>query len=280
MGWTIWLRQALAGFILGIACVLPGISGGVLAMSMELYQPILSALSNFGKDVRGNARFLAPLAIGGGVGILLTARALSALVARAETEITVLFIGLVLGGLPGLWKQAAKASRGGAARAWAGRALLFAAGFAFTFAFGLLETVFKVEGATRAFDGVLAIISGGVYAFATVIPGISSSFLLLFLGVYQPMMDAIANLRIRPLLFALSGGIVVAAVLVKAAEWLFRRFSNQCTFVVMGFVLGSVWLVFSWEVFVARWLMHIMLLACGATLAILISRSFSEKHQT
>ncbi|MDR1599974.1 MAG: DUF368 domain-containing protein [Oscillospiraceae bacterium] len=285
-----WLVNGLRGVILGIACVLPGVSGGVIALSMGVYQPILAALVHFRRDARGNARLLAPLVIGGGAGVLVTAQAMSVVFARAEASITILFIGLVLGGLPALWKQATegKAPRAinksaATASAWTPRhwivnLSLAAAGFALIFLFSLLSGVDGLDGGTREFAGWTAVLGGAVYAFATVVPGVSSSFLMLYLGIYQPMMDALGHPlgHIGPLALAAAGGLACAAALVKAVEWLFRRFPAPSRFTVMGFVLGSVYIVFDWPRFASRWLIHSLLLIAGMAVAIFFERAFAK----
>ncbi|MDR1262454.1 MAG: DUF368 domain-containing protein [Oscillospiraceae bacterium] len=285
-----WLVNGMRGLILGIACVLPGVSGGVIALSMGLYQPILAALVHFRRDVKVNARFLAPLAVGGGIGILLTARAMSEIIQRAESNITVLFVGLVLGGLRALWAQATegKAPRvndkgavmaaGWTYRQWVLNILLMLLGFGLIFVFSLLDRVTEPGAGLREFNGWLAVMGGAVYAFATVVPGVSSSFLLLYLGIYQPMMNALGHplTQIKPLLFALAGGLACAAILIKVVEWLFRRFPAPSRFTVMGFVLGSVYIVFPWPVFAANWLTHTLLLIAGIVVALLFERAFAH----
>ena len=273
-----WTVRLVTGLALGIACIIPGISGSLMAMSMGLYQPILSALTGFHKDVRGNARFLLPLVLGGGIGVLLIARALSSLAAHAQNEITVLFTGLVLGGIPELWKNATNPGGGKAVKSRLARAGLFAAGLAFVFAFSLLDRVFSPNGAALRFDGLAAALGGGISALALIVPGISSSFLLLYLGIYQPMMDAIASVRLRPLLFAAAGAVIVAAAIVKLTEWLFRKHTSASTFVVLGIVAASVAMIFDGPAFMARWPIHAALLAAGIGLAFLAARAFGGER--
>jgi len=271
--------------------VLPGVSGGVMAVSMGLYEPMLSAVAHFFRDWKANLKFLAPIALGMGVGVLLMARVLSRLTASAESQVTILFVGLVLGGVPMLVQRALKgmgtalrqrkdpAQRKRAARRVAGRALLFLAGLAFVQVFHFLNNAVESAGLATTFAGWSAAIGGGIYAFGTVVPGISSSFLLLYLGLYQPLMEAIANLRVLDLLWAAAGVVVVAALLIKVVEWLFRRFPCACYAAVTGFVVGSLSLVFSWERFAAHWPLNTLLLVLGFGLSYLLSRGFGGESR-
>ncbi|GHU74196.1 hypothetical protein AGMMS49992_14950 [Clostridia bacterium] len=281
----LWLINALRALVLGIACILPGMSAGVIALSMGLYQPILTALVGFRSDKRGNAKFLSPLVVGIGAGVLLTARAMSAVFQRAAGSITVLFIGLVLGGLPALWRQA---TQGGAdqpemrrwsAGNWTTNIILMVSGFSLIYLFGVLSRVATPTGTPRIFEGWVAVLGGAIYAFALIIPGISSSFLLLFLGLYQPMMDVLGHplTRWRALLLVAAGGLACGAALIKVVEWLLRRFPIQSRFVVMGFVLGSVWIVFSWDAFAAKLAIHLLMIIAGFAVSSQFDRMF-EGH--
>ncbi|GHU65314.1 DUF368 domain-containing protein [Clostridia bacterium] len=288
----VWLLNMVRGLILGVACILPGISGGVIALSMGLYQPMLTALVHFRRDVKGNFKFLSPLAVGGGIGVLLIARAMSVIIARAETSITILFVGLVLGGLPSMWSQATegkapKALNKNAAlasawtrRHWVINIALMAAGFLLIFLFGLLDRVTEPLSGPIVFDGWIAVLSGAICTTATIVPGISSSFLLLYLGLYQPLMGALGHpiAQMRPLMLAGAGGLVCAAIMIKLVEWLFRRFPAPSRFAVMGFVLGSVYIVFDGPGFASKWLIHTLLLIAGVAVAILFERAFSHDN--
>ena len=100
-----WLRRMAAGCLVGVGCVLPGVSGGVMAVSFGLYRPMLDALLDFFHDTKTKLRFLFPLAVGGAAGMLLGAKGLATLMASHETLMLFLFCGFILGGLPELWKE-------------------------------------------------------------------------------------------------------------------------------------------------------------------------------
>jgi len=77
-------RSAAAGFLIGIGCVLPGVSGGVMAMSFGLYRPLLDAALHFFREPLRKLRFLLPIGIGGALGMMLGAKLLTVLMAEHE----------------------------------------------------------------------------------------------------------------------------------------------------------------------------------------------------
>ena len=90
-------NKILAGFVIGAGAILPGLSGGILAVSMGLYQPAIEAVTGFFKNPKKNLKFLLPLAIGGIIGFLIFMLIINRFFADYETEIICLFVGLVIG---------------------------------------------------------------------------------------------------------------------------------------------------------------------------------------
>ena len=99
-------KNVLAGLLMGIGCVLPGVSGGVMAVSFGLYRPMLDAVLGIFHDTRRKLVFLAPLALGGAAGLLLGARGLGAAMRLYEKPMLCLFTGFILGGVPDLLAEA------------------------------------------------------------------------------------------------------------------------------------------------------------------------------
>ena len=104
-------KNVLAGLLMGIGCVLPGVSGGVMAVSFGLYRPMLDAVLGIFHDTRRKLVFLAPLALGGAAGLLLGARGLGAAMRLYEKPMLCLFTGFILGGVPDLLAEAEEDGR-------------------------------------------------------------------------------------------------------------------------------------------------------------------------
>lgn len=229
-----YMRRALAGLLIGIGCVLPGVSGGVMAVSFGLYKPMLDATLGFFSDPRRHTRFLLPLALGGGVGFYLGAAALGFLMERYSAELLFLFIGFILGGAG---RVVRRANEGGfRPRYLLALALGVALALALTLAPG---SGAEVEGLNLP----QSLMAGAIQGFSTVVPGVSGSFLLIYLGWYQAYLNAISTLSISVIAPVALGFAVSALVCMRGARWLFDRYPAYAQYGVLGFLLVSTFLI-------------------------------------
>ena len=168
---------ALKGLIIGGTMLVPGVSGGSMAMILGIYDRLISSVSSFMKSKKENLVFLVIFSLGGILGILLFANPLLQLIERYPMPMLYFFIGAVAGGIPLIVRQA------GAKRlTWriAGYVVL---GLIAVSALGLLPPdLFNAENSTGATGFLLLLIAGFVTAAALVLPGISVSYLLLLLA--------------------------------------------------------------------------------------------------
>lgn len=208
--------QLLRGAVIGVAGMLPGVSGGVLAVAMGVYRPVLEALNGLFKSFRRSFLYLMPLGLGGTAGLFLTGWAVKWLLGQFRIGVMWALMGMVLGGLPSLIQEANQ--RGFKARYLA--ALL---------AGGLLigGTVFLQHhltgGQKLLFNGWTSLLCGALMGLGTVIPGLTTSFLMIHLGLYEPLLSAFTGMDIPMLLCAGAGALVVIILLLKAMKRLFDR---------------------------------------------------------
>ncbi len=241
---SVFLLHMLVGAVIGIGGVLPGVSGGVMAVSLGLYKPMIDAIAGFFKAPKKNLRFLMPIGLGAGLGFFLGAVVLSGLMERWYTEVMWIFLGLVTGGVPSFIREANE--RGFKKRYLL--ATLFGAALASLMIFLKSENVqmSNVESLTP----LMALISGAIVSVGTVIPGISTSFILMYLGWYKAMMDAFAGLDVLTVLFLAAGAAGCFILTVRAARWFFDRFHGWAYYAVLGFLIVSAALIFpgfSWD---------------------------------
>lgn len=287
------LYRLVCGVVMGVGGVLPGVSGGILAISLGIYEKAMSAIGNFLKNAKENFRYLFPLAIGVGVGILLTSNVLTMVINRYEVQLLSLFTGLVLGSLPELvsevkqntpkirWKHVLAAVLG--------------LGFVLLFALGESSVATNNETAMLTIPG--ALIAGAVLSVGTVIPGISSSFILVYLGLYPAVIAAIASVMdfnslasggIPAVLAKLSGSFlpllamtamfaVVSLGIIKIVNRMLKWHHAMSYAAVVGFVVGSVALVLPNLLSKLTWACPI-LFAVGLALT-LLERYFKLKMQ-
>ncbi len=253
-----FFSRMVCGLVIGIGGVLPGVSGGIMAISMGLYEKMMDALGHFFSAIKKNFLFLLPLAIGGGLGILLTSNALKVVLETYEGPVLALFCGLVLGSIPDLFVEA-KADGGIGKR----HIIAFICGLAFVLLFALGESSVHDNPEVGSLNALTALISGGVLSIGVVIPGVSSSFLLIYIGLYNAVLSTIAGVMdlsilftqgfgaalsnlgnlIVPLLFMCLGFAAVAFLLIKGVNSMLKKHHALSYAAIIGFVVGSVVLI-------------------------------------
>lgn len=231
-----WLHLVFSGLLIGIACVLPGASGGVLAVAFGLYRPMLDAAMHFFRAPRQHLRFLLPLGAGVGAGILLGAIGLSGAMAQNERLMLFLFTGLIAGGIPDLLQEAQQTER--FRPCWL---LSLAAGVLTALPLCMLgSTGTGVERLSPAQAFVTGILEG----VGTVVPGVSTSFVLIRLGWYQAYLQAVSAVDAFRLAMIVPGFAISALACMHLVQRLFDRHTGHAYYAVLGFLLVSVAVVF------------------------------------
>lgn len=199
---------------------------------------MLDAVLGIFHDTRRKLVFLAPLAVGGAAGLLLGARGLGAAMRLYEKPMLCLFTGFILGGVPDLLAEAEEDGR--FRRRWLGA---LAGGVLLALPMALL----RAQGMERALSltPLRALAVGLVEGVGTVVPGLSTSFILINLGWYQAYLDALAHPQAGLLALVALGFAASALVSMKAVQWLFDHARGYTCYAVLGFLLVSVALVFS-----------------------------------
>lgn len=182
------LKEISRGSLIGAANIMPGISGGTLAISMGLYERIIYAVVHIRKDFRESIRILAPVGIGAVLGFIGLSYVIQWFFIEYPVQVSLLFAGLVLGGIPEILKIIRREKTG------SGKVPVFL----FMFLMIALIPFLNANGEHVILElSVLAAVKlfgiGILAAAAMVIPGVSGSMILLFLGYYQPLLDEIVN---------------------------------------------------------------------------------------
>lgn len=234
----------IKGFLLGIANVIPGVSGGTLALTLGIYQDLIEAISHFFKKIKKNISFLAPLGIGMVIAVLLGSKVITYCLAEFTFPTTLFFIGLIVGGIPLLTKKI----KGTKTKP------LNLAIFLLTFSVVMIMTFLNagnnvVDLSNMSLTKALLLFVVGMVAAATmVIPGVSGSFVLMLLGYYNPIYSTIGSLTDFSLLghnilvLAPFGiGVLVGIVLIaKLIEKLLKKYETPTYYGILGFIIASV----------------------------------------
>ena len=232
-----FIKKIMVGLLLGIAWITPGLSAGVITAAAGLYEPIVHAIVNFPKEYQKSIRLLFPIGLGVGCGILLFSRVMQELLVIAKFPVLYLFLGLVAGSTPALFTEA---NQGGFRKRFIGAALL---------AFGVVMVTGQlIPGVTETggseLNAFTALLCGAVVAFGSIIPGISSSLILMYLGFYEQFLAAVAGLNLRLLVLMGVGFGLIALLLLNLVDYLFRRYRGIAYHGVLGVLFGSMVLIF------------------------------------
>lgn len=248
-----WIVRLIQGAIIGVGGIIPGISGGVLCAVFGLYEPLMETLAHPIKGVKKNFKLLLPAVIGIGVGFVALAKVVELLFKSNEGIATALFVGLILGELPSLWKEA-----GEQGKRRASSFICMAVAFVLLFTALLvleLGTEMKIDPNPLWYG-----ISGLFLGLGVVIPGMSGSAPLTFLGLYEPLMgliSGVAEAGISTLTGKLSIGAGITAmslenviplgvgilipffVISRPIHYCLKKFPSQMYHTIFGVVLAT-----------------------------------------
>lgn len=224
----------LKSVVVGAASLVPGVSGGTIAIVLDIYDSLLSSISRYMRDIRKNTIFLATFALGAALGIVLLARAVLWLFENFQLPVMSLFIGCVLGSIPALLKKSSITRVRIRHVAWV------LVGFSIVMSLSFLpESGFLLTDGHSALGFLLLAIAGVVVSVAFILPGLSTSYMLLVLGIYNLTLRAVSELDILFLLPLLTGGVIGTIATARVLETAMRRYTAGTYMIILGFVLGS-----------------------------------------
>lgn len=265
-----FLKRMGVGVLVGIGAVAPGISGGAIAVIFGLYQEITSALAHLFREFRRSLAFLLPLGLGGVVGMILCGSVIEWCFTSFPVMTRCVFIGLMLGTLPSVIHDACRHGF----RFWY---ILVAVFSLFATVFGVKLLPFTLEKAPLSVP--LLLLCGIIMGIGTIVPGVSTSFTLMALGLYDRVLNIINRLDVAHLWPILAGFILFILLFSKLVDAAYRKAYGVMSFLVIGLLLGSMVEVFPTALFefsfVGYW---VVLLAC-CLLSYFTLRLFSAKTE-
>lgn len=238
----------IKGFVMGIANIIPGVSGGTLAIILGIYEDFISSISHFLKNIKKNIKFLLPIVIGIGLSIVSMSNVIDYSYKHYPIPTTLFFVGLVLGGIPLLYGKV----KGKKDSTKLSNTIIFTLTFLLVIFMAFADKIFStgsVNLSNLSILGYILLFVVGVIAAATmVIPGVSGSLVLMLLGYYYPIIALIKdlskfeNLQTNlPILIVFGLGILLGIVLIsKLIEYLFKKFETKTYYGVLGFIFASV----------------------------------------
>lgn len=234
-----FLLNCAKGIAIGAGAILPGISSGVLCVIFGVYEKLLDSILNFFKDIRKNIKFLLPIFIGIGIGVLSFSKLLNYLLFEFPIQTKSIFIGLILGSIPSLLKEANHKSN------FKFHYIIYTL-LAFGIGIGsvILENYISINSISNNFNVLYLILSGFIMSVGIVVPGVSSTIILMLMGVYSAYLSSISSIYF-PVLIPIGIGLIVGCILfMKLTKFLLNHFYAQTFYTIIGFTLGSIFVLF------------------------------------
>ena len=259
-----FVLHLLQGAMIGIGAVLPGISGGVLSVVFGIYEPIMAFLSNPREALSQYGRLLLPVLLGAAGGFLLSARAIGFFLTRYEVLSVCLFVGLIVGMLPSMFREAGEKGRS--------RWDLYALAGAFFTVLILLSLVRRISVSIP--QGLFGnLFCGFCVALSIIVPGMSFSALLMPLGLYTPFMEEVGAVYLPAVVPAVLSAGVTMVLLAKQITRLLERHYSVVFHGIIGIVLAATLVIVPFSAFgnPETSAVSLICLAAGAGTALLFS---------
>lgn len=238
------IKLFLKGLIIGCASILPGISGGTMALTLGIYEKLIEIAGNIFKNFKKNVLFLLPIAVGALAGIFLLSTFINVGLEKYPEITTLFFVGLMIGGIPSLLTKVKKSSFNFK------NITISLISFAVVILFILTKEVSnEVSFASMNLTGYITLIFIGMLASATlVIPGISGSLVLMLIGYYKPIVNTISSLAklnnigsnlliLIPFAIGIVAGIVIISRIIG---YLLKKYPTPTYYAIYGIIFASI----------------------------------------
>ena len=232
--------RVLQGMVIGVGAVLPGISGGVLCVVFGIYKPVMELLSSPFKKFKTHVPRLLPVIIGGALGFLGVAKVLAFFLEKYPDQSVCLFVGLIGGMLPSLFREAGEQGR--SKGSWISMVVAFCVVLALLLSLNVLSVTILPSFGWYLFCGFCI-------ALSIIAPGMSFSTLLMPLGLYTPLVDGIGSLDLGVLAPAGIGALVTILCLAKAIDALFTHFYSFAFHAIIGIVIAATLVIIPFQSF-------------------------------
>ena len=251
--------NVVKSFFIGIALVIPGLSGSIFAVVVGLYEDIINAISSFSKDIKVNIKFLLPVALGCVMGILASTKAVLWLCENYQLQSYMFFIGLVLGSVPLIWRKMSK--------------IEFKAVYLILSVLSFAAILLTSGGSSDSEKSYIAIqtlsglpdfltltLAGIISVSLMMIPGISGSVMLMVIGQYGTVYNAVGS-SLDFLMYVIKGDFTMAAecfmtvaliipfllgaligivIIAKILSFLLKKWESLVYYCVLGLIGGAI----------------------------------------
>lgn len=238
----------IKGFIMGIANVIPGVSGGTLAVILGVFKDFVGSISNIFKSFKKSVLFLLPIVLGMGVAVVASSKLIETCLNYYPLATILFFVGLILGGVPILFNKIKREMKS------IPNYIIFIIMFSFILLFAFVISGEKnVELVSLTFiDYILLFIVGAAASASMVIPGISGSMVLMTVGYYNSILATVSDIfnfanfwHNVSILIPFGLGVIVGILLIaKLITFLLNKFEVKTYFAIFGFIFSSLIVIF------------------------------------
>ena len=233
------LYRVIQGALIGGGAILPGVSGGVLAVVFGVYRPMMAFLSRPFTTFKTQYRLFIPIIFGVGLGFWGFAKLVDWMFSGSSPIPLALFVGLILGTVPLLYRASQKPQHGLSLTGKEKRDNRLALVLSFAALMAFLFLLSRENGQDLQPTLLLSFVSGIIWGFSLVVPGLSSSSILLFIGIYTKIMAGVKDLDFGIIIPLLLGIALVAFLFARLIDRLFDRHYGVASNAVVGLVVAS-----------------------------------------
>ena len=260
-----FFNDYIKGVAIGAGAILPGISSGVICVVFGIYETLLNCVLNFFKNIKQNFKILFPIVLGVLSGVLLFGNILKYIFYAYPLQTKFIFIGLILGNIPNLLKEACSKQPFKPIYL----VYLLATFFLGIFLVSLENTVITTN--ETEYSYIYLIMSGFLMSAGIIIPGVSSTLILMLLGVYDAYLISVSSLYL-PLLIPLGIVLIIGSIIcMKLIQFLLDKFYTQTFFSIIGFTIGSIFILYPGFTFDINGLISVLSLSFGIFIASLFN---------
>lgn len=264
------LKTILSGVLIGTGVILPGVSGSVLAIMLGIYDKVIYLLNDKNKKLINKFIELLPLLIGIVIGIIVFGNIILKFINKYEVQIKYIFIGLILGGVPILKNEIKQKNEKINYK-------LVVITFICSLVLFLLPSISNIN-TNNNFSFLNMFLGGFLYISGKIIPGISSSFFLMILGLYNYILGIMSNplsLRVKDLINLIPfilGVLLGFLILIKLINYLLNNHFTKTYSIIIGFVLGSIIAIFPGFYLTKKYIISVIMMVLAFSLTYKLSK--------
>lgn len=262
-------KNLYRGFFMGVSDIVPGVSGGTIAVLLGIYDNLIEAINGlFSKDWKRYLGFLIPLGLGVGIALFSLSHLMEWLLQEHPVPTFFAFIGLIIGVLPFLFYES-------------GAKTNFRLIHYMLLVIGIIILIILPEAPGEGdivFDRTLGIyvmlfFSGFIASAAMILPGISGSLILMIIGVYATVINGLKEFDILLILVVGSGIFAGLMTMSKIIDYFLTHYRSATFALIIGFVIGSIYVIFPGiPIGTTMWLTSLLTFSIGLAVAFLLGK--------